>query len=180
MRGAVSVVTVVLFLAFAAALAVLAFIVDTQAQRVLELDTQTAASSAADFVASQVRDAVTSGAVPGVALIEKALLIPHTFYGFDTASASVCIGNSGGNIYVNVTLATTRGTGSAYASATSWVFNVTSWALTNGKGVYLRGSFGHCPNYQIPQQCIVNGMLDLASPGCAALIDKASIFIITR
>jgi hypothetical protein len=180
MRGAVSVVTVVLFLAFAAALAVLAFVVDTQAQRVLELDTQTAASSAADFVASQVRDAVSSGAVPGVASIRKALLIPQTFYGFDTATVSVCIGNSGGNIYVNVTLATTRGAGSAYASATSWVFNVTSWALTNGKGVYLVGSFRQCPNYQIPQQCVVDGMLDLASPGCAALVDRASIYVTTR
>jgi hypothetical protein len=177
MRGALSLASAVLFLAFSVALAVLAVIVDMEAQRTLESDVQLTAKSVAEFVASQIRDAVLSASIPGVKQIKKALWVPDSFYGFDDVAVSVCVGNRDGNIYVNVTMSATRGRGVASAQATEWIFNVTSWAEVYERGVYLLGSYAPCPGAALPQTCIADNMVDLGRGGCAVAIFDAEIYI---
>ncbi len=177
MRGALSLTSVVLFMAFTAALAAIAVVVDMEAQRALDADVRLTAKSVAEFVASQIRDAVSSASIPGVKSLKKVLLVPNSFYGFDSAVVSVCVGNRNGNIYVNVTLSATRGRGVASAQATEWTFNVTGWAVANGRGVYLVGSYVPCPGVALPQDCIVDGMVDIRRDGCAATILDAMVYI---
>jgi hypothetical protein len=172
-RGAVSLASAVLFMAVAAALAVIAAVVNMIAQGVLEDDAQAAAQSAADFVASQIRDAVLCASVPGVVSVRKDLLVPGTFYGFDSAAAAVCVGNKDGNIYVNVTLSAARGSGVARAAATAWVFNI-----TDGKVVLIEGSYAPCPGAVLPRECVAGSAVNLTRPGCAAAIfNGATIYL---
>ena len=167
-----SVTTVILFLSFAAALAVLAYLIDTYAQWALENDVGNIAAGVADFVASQIRDAVSSGAVPGVREISKKLLIPTSFYSLDAAGVVVVVGNDGGNLYVNATVTGLRGKGTATASRVAWIYNVTSWAASNGKGLYLVG------NYIPLSQCDTALGFDLTTPGCRAQLVDASLRVV--
>lgn len=77
MRGAASLTTLILFISFAAALSILAYIVDFYAQQVLQGDVENTAESVAEFVSSQIRDAVASGAVPGVVALKKTINSPE-------------------------------------------------------------------------------------------------------
>ncbi|WP_333639224.1 hypothetical protein [Pyrobaculum aerophilum] len=175
MRGAASLTTLILFISFAAALSILAYIVDFYAQQVLQGDVENTAESVAEFVSSQIRDAVASGAVPGVVALKKQLIVPRNFYALDAASLSLCVGNAGGNIYVNVTLTGIRGRGEATAVATSWVYNITAWSALGGKKVYLSGVFTPCGSPT--SECFAGGLVNLTRPGCAASPIDASIVI---
>ncbi len=169
-----------LFFAVAAAMAILAVLVDMYAQSVLEEDVKLLANAVADYVASQVRDVVSSGSLPGVVSVRQKLFIPSAFFGFDSAAASVCMGNENGFLYVEVTAAGVRGRGEARASAVVWVYNVTKWSLNHGKALTLVGSFTpvDCKSGSpLPPGCINAGGLDLTRVGCSALLINASIYV---
>jgi len=180
MKGVISTSALILFVAFAAAVAVLAYIVDTRAQWVLERDVESLAQSATDFAASQIRDSLAAASIPGVVELRRSLLVPRDFYGFDTAGVSICVGNRDGFLYVNATASGTRGRGSATAKATAWLYNVTKWAVDHGRVVYLVGQYGPCGSP--PPTCFttVRGVaaVNLTRPGCSATLVKSSVWII--
>lgn len=169
-----SLTTVILFLSFAAALAILAYLIDTYAQWALENDVGSIAASVADFLASQIRDVVSSGAVPGVREVSKKLLIPTSFYSLDAASVVVVVGNDGGNLYVNATVTGLRGKGAATASRVAWIYSITSWAAHNGRGLYLVGQ------YVSLSQCDTAVCFNITTPGCRAQIIDASLRVVAR
>lgn len=178
MRGVVSTSAVVLFIAFAAAVAILAVLVDMYAQWVLEEDVGLLASSVADFIASQVRDLLAGASLPGVYMINQTVFIPRTFFGFDSAGVSICVKNEGGFLYVNVTAVGQRGRGEAWATAVAWTYNVTKWAVEHRKGLYLAGRFVpyDCRGGQpLPGGCVAGGLLDLTKSGCSALLVDVSL-----
>ncbi|ABO07523.1 hypothetical protein Pcal_0083 [Pyrobaculum calidifontis JCM 11548] len=186
MRGSISTSALILFVAFAATVAVLAYIVDMRAQWVLERDVESLAQSAADFAASQIRDSLAAASIPGVVELNRSLLVPRDFYGFDTAGVSICVGNRGGFLYVNVTASGTRGRGSATAKATAWLYNVTKWAIDHGRVVYLVGQYGPCGSP--PSTCFATvivgarkvAVVNLTRPGCSAMLVKSGVWIIPR
>ena len=182
MRGAISTSALIIFVAFAAAVAVLAYIVDMRAQWVLERDVASLAQSAADFAASQIRDSLTAASIPGVVELNRSLLVPRDFYGFDTAGVSICVGNRDGFLYVNVTAMGTRGRGSATAKATAWLYNVTKWAIDHGRVVYLVGQYGPCGSP--PSACFATvrgvAVVNLTRPGCSAALVESGVWIIPR
>lgn len=181
MRGAVSTSALVLFMAFAAAVAILAVLVDMYAQTVLEEDVRLLASSVADFTASQMRDFLASASLPGVYMVRQKVFIPQTFFGFDSAGVSICVENDGGFLYVNVTAVGQRGRGEAWATAVAWSYNVTKWAVESGKSLYLVGSFTpyDCKRGRPTSGvgCVWGSVLDLTRPGCAALLADVSLCV---
>lgn len=178
----VSTSAVVLFIAMATAVTILAVLVDMYAQSVLEEDVRLLANSVADYVASQVRDVIAAGSLPGVISLRQKLFTPQTFFGFDTAAVSICLGNERGFVYVNVTAAGTRGRGEARASAVVWAYNVTKWSREHGKVLTLVGDYSQvdCNGRPLSNGCKNGGGLNLTRDGCSVLVINASLYVKPR
>lgn len=130
--------TAILFAAFAAGLAALAYVVDMYAQWFLDSDSLKMAEATAYGVASQVSDAVAAAGVPGVVELAQYVYIPRSFPGFDAAAAQVCVYNLGGMLSVYAYFEGYRGAG---YSRQYW--NTTAVNITNtGLEVYLYGHGG--------------------------------------
>jgi len=135
----------------------IAYIIDLQAQAVLQDEVNAAAQTLADSVANQLRVGVASILLPNVRRFNLSTSLPLYSPAFDVFYYEVMLKNEEGVLVVYVNLTAYRGAGMAFANAFKAVYNVTS---IYGVSICAEGSA------PLAQCGCGPGLVNLSKPGC--------------
>lgn len=143
--------------------AVVAYIVDAQAQMVFQEEVRSAANALLDSLVNQLRMGVSTALLPGVYKFTQSLSLPSYSPPFDAFYYTIKMVNKGGVLYVEVNMTAYRGHAVAYAAVSRAVFHVSALSKPEGR-VLIYGEIGSS------YRCDVGGgWVDLTSDGCYTL-----------